>query len=62
MNGIVNTADIAGAIPLAATGRDETSIFDYIHSWLVTVDHKRLGLMYLMYGLLFLVVAGIEAA
>src|SRR5215470_17397661 len=29
--------------------------------WIVTVDHKRLGLMYLLYGILFLVVAGLEA-
>jgi cytochrome c oxidase subunit 1 len=32
-----------------------------LHSWVVTVDHKKLGLMYIMYALAFLVVAGIEA-
>jgi cytochrome c oxidase subunit I len=37
-------------------------ISDHIHSWLVTVDHKKLGLMYIMYGLFFFVVAGLEAA
>jgi len=32
-----------------------------LHDWIVTVDHKRLGLMYFSYGILFLVVGGIEA-
>ncbi len=31
------------------------------HSWIVTVDHKRIGLMYIGYALLFLVVGGLEA-
>ena len=33
----------------------------YLHSWVVTVDHKKLGIMYMLYALIFLVVAGIEA-
>src|SRR5208282_6269391 len=33
-----------------------------IHEWVVTVDHKRLGLMYIMGGLVFFVIAGLEAA
>ena len=32
-----------------------------LHDWIVTVDHKRLGLMYFTYGIVFLVVGGIEA-
>jgi cytochrome c oxidase subunit 1 len=32
-----------------------------VHSWVVTVDHKRLGLLYILFGLLFLVIGGIEA-
>jgi len=32
-----------------------------LHEWVVTVDHKRLGLMYIGSGLLFFVVAGLEA-
>src|SRR5215831_16857943 len=35
--------------------------FDRVHDWIVTVDHKRLGLMYIFYGILFLVIAGLEA-
>src|SRR5262250_2710962 len=32
-----------------------------VHSWVTTVDHKRLGLMYIFLGLLYLVIGGIEA-
>ena len=34
---------------------------EVLHSWATTVDHKRLGLMYIGYALLFLVIAGFEA-
>jgi cytochrome c oxidase subunit 1 len=34
---------------------------DTLHEWLTTVDHKRLGILYIVYALLFLVVAGVEA-
>jgi cytochrome c oxidase subunit 1 len=33
-----------------------------VHEWVITVDHKRLGLMYIGGGLLFFVVAGLQAA
>jgi cytochrome c oxidase subunit 1 len=33
-----------------------------LHDWVVTVDHKRLGVMYVVSGLVFLVVAGLEAS
>jgi cytochrome c oxidase subunit 1 len=32
-----------------------------LHEWIVTVDHKRLGLMYIMSGLLFFLIGGMEA-
>src|SRR5215468_11636306 len=32
-----------------------------LHEWVTTVDHKRLGIMYVSSGILFLVVAGLEA-
>jgi len=34
---------------------------DTLHDWVTTVDHKRLGILYVGYGLLFLVFGGIEA-
>jgi len=32
-----------------------------VYEWLTTVDHKKIGLMYIVYALLFLVVAGAQA-
>ena len=32
-----------------------------LHGWVTTVDHKRLGVMYILAGLLFFVIAGLEA-
>ena len=32
-----------------------------LHEWIITIDHKRLGIMYILYALAFLVVGGIEA-
>jgi cytochrome c oxidase subunit 1 len=36
-------------------------LVDRLHDWVTTVDHKRLGILYLGYALLFLVIGGIEA-
>src|SRR5258708_10579948 len=33
-----------------------------LHEWVVTVDHKRLGLMYIVGGLFFFLIAGLQAA
>jgi cytochrome c oxidase subunit I len=41
-----------------ATGRPWV---ETLHEWVITVDHKRLGIMYLLYALVFLGVAGCEA-
>jgi cytochrome c oxidase subunit 1 len=32
-----------------------------LHGWVTTVDHKRIGIMYLLMSLVFLVVGGLEA-
>src|SRR5579883_2135026 len=32
-----------------------------LHEWVTTVDHKRLGILYIIYALLFLAFGGIEA-
>jgi len=34
---------------------------DRLHEWVTTVDHKRLGVMYILYALVFLLIGGIEA-
>ena len=35
---------------------------EMLHEWVTTVDHKRLGILYILYSLLFFVIGGIEAA
>jgi cytochrome c oxidase subunit 1 len=41
---------------------ETTPLVDRLHGWITTVDHKRLGLLYIGYALLFLSIGGIEAA
>jgi cytochrome c oxidase subunit I len=36
-------------------------VLQQLHDWVTTVDHKKIGLMYIGYALFFLVVAGVEA-
>src|SRR2546428_2910712 len=33
-----------------------------LHEWITTVDHKRLGMLYIGYALVFLAIGGLEAA
>src|SRR5262250_1167380 len=40
---------------------ESSGILATLHDWVVTVDHKRLGIMYVVTGLVFLVIGGIEA-
>ena len=32
-----------------------------LHEWVTTVDHKRLGMLYILFALVFLLVGGVEA-
>ena len=32
-----------------------------LHEWVTTVDHKRLGVLYILFALVFLVIGGVEA-
>ncbi len=62
MNGSVKPSSLAEAIAAVQTGGDRRTVFEHIHGWVVSVDHKKLGLMYIMYGLVFFLVAGVEAS
>jgi cytochrome c oxidase subunit 1 len=48
------------ATSAAASGR--VPLLETLHGWVTTVDHKRLGILYVVYGILFLAVGGLEAA
>ena len=62
MNGSLTPRAIAGAMAPPREPAAAWTILERLHSWVVTVDHKKLGLMYIMYGLGFFVVAGVEAS
>jgi cytochrome c oxidase subunit I len=45
----------------AIEDRADLPLVARLHDWVVTVDHKRLGLMYIGGGLFFFVIAGLQA-
>jgi cytochrome c oxidase subunit I len=45
----------------AVEDRADLPLVGRLHEWVVTVDHKRLGLMYIGGGLFFFVIAGLQA-
>jgi hypothetical protein len=49
------------SIALSETEAVRRPLMGELHQWVITVDHKRIGLLYIFYGLLFLVIAGVEA-
>jgi cytochrome c oxidase subunit I len=48
-------------IALNEFGDRGRSISERLHDWVITVDHKRLGILYILFSLVFLVIGGIEA-
>jgi cytochrome c oxidase subunit 1 len=53
------SSDVMAIQSAGAAGRTWTQV---LHEWITTVDHKRLGIMYILYALIFLVIGGVEAA
>src|SRR6202162_2069297 len=49
------------SIALNVADQGTRPIGDILHDWVVTVDHKKLGILYILYALMFLVIGGIEA-
>src|ERR1700726_8725 len=49
------------AIAIPRTELASRPIVARLHEWVTTVDHKRLGILYILYALLFLVIGGLEA-
>ena len=53
---MANAESVLKPITISPEGEHTRPFFDQAHDWIVTVDHKKLGLMYIMYGILFLVI------
>jgi len=49
------------AIALPGTELASQPFVARLHDWVTTVDHKRLGILYITFSLLFLLIAGVEA-
>jgi cytochrome c oxidase subunit 1 len=55
----MSTADSLGSPETRTAPRP---LVDTVHGWVTTVDHKRLGILYVLFGLTFLLIGGVEAA
>ncbi len=55
------TLPIHGSLDLTPPREGESTWLETLHSWVITVDHKKLGLMYMMLAIFFLLVGGAEA-
>ncbi len=56
-----STLPIDGALDRSPAHGARGTFLEVVHDWVITVDHKKLGIMYIVYAVIFLVVAGIEA-
>jgi cytochrome c oxidase subunit I len=56
-----NSLPMPDAIASAKHLTGSARVLETLHDWVVTVDHKKLGLMYIGMGLCFLALGGIEA-
>src|SRR5260370_20284956 len=49
------------SIALTASEEPSRPLSEVLYSWVTTVDHKQLGILYILYAILFLMVGGLEA-
>ncbi|MGI8769853.1 MAG: cytochrome c oxidase subunit I [Acidobacteriaceae bacterium] len=50
-----------GAIDITRPEGFQGTFLELVHSWVVTVDHKKIGVLYVLYSLIFFLIGGIEA-
>jgi cytochrome c oxidase subunit 1 len=58
---MADSIPLTGAIDLTSASKPRPLLVEVLHAWITTVDHKKIGLMYIGYALVFLVIAGLEA-
>jgi cytochrome c oxidase subunit I len=49
------------SIALPLSDASKLPLMEQLHQWMITVDHKRLGILYILYALVFLIFGGVEA-
>jgi cytochrome c oxidase subunit 1 len=52
---------VTEAVDLTAQPKEKHLWLEHVHDWVTTVDHKKIGIMYIVYSLFFLLVAGVMA-
>ncbi len=59
--GLPITNGVGGARDFTRPSATSGTYLETIHSWIVTVDHKKLGILYICYALIFHVISGVDA-
>ncbi len=55
------TLPIAGTLDLTPPRLSRGTFLEWVHEWVTTVDHKKLGILYMLLSIFFLLVGGVEA-
>ena len=56
-----HTLPIGGTLDVTPERLSRPTFLEWVTDWVTTVDHKKLGLMYIIYSVVFLLVGGAEA-
>src|SRR5664279_5815400 len=57
----MSSTQVVEGIDGTLTAQQGSPPLNVVYEWLTTVDHKKIGLMYIGYALVFLLIAGVEA-
>jgi cytochrome c oxidase subunit 1 len=52
---------VSSMIEPSASALEPGTFLERLHGWVVTVDHKRIGILYILYSTFFLLIGGAEA-
>jgi cytochrome c oxidase subunit I len=52
---------IGGALDITPQRAVTPTVIEWLQDWVITVDHKKLGILYMVYAIFFLLVGGVEA-
>ncbi len=58
---MADSIPLSGALDLTPKEKHRRIYLETLHEWIVTTDHKKIGLMYIAAALLFLLAGGVEA-